>query len=237
MRLIFIDEIEQPKHAPKFFGVAGLFVNSSHYSALRRAVEDALDAAKWNRGEEFKGRFIFSSTKGDDSVPVDRRIELVRTIVSATTAKRNARVRFCFAYNDKGKNAENYLDLVAKVTAKCPQPENAMQDKPLVSMYCDYLSDVKPKNIEDAVTDVLACRRLRPVEMPAVMLSSNSTAGLIAADVLAFIESWDILFPDLDEAQQAELFQAKGERLADKLAAVRELLNLVKEVEVIDPGK
>jgi hypothetical protein len=114
-----------------------------------------LDAAKWNRSEEFKGRYIFSSTKGDDSVPVDKRIELVRTIVSATTAKKNARVRFCFAYNDKGKNGENYLDLVAKVTARCPQPENATQDKPLVSMYCDNLNEVKPKDIEAAVTDVL----------------------------------------------------------------------------------
>lgn len=236
MRFIFIDEIEQPKHAAKFFGVAGLFVNSAHYLALRRAVEGALDAAKWNRDQEFKGRYIFSSTKGDDSVPVERRIELVRTIVAATTAKKNARVRFCFAYNDKGKSAENYLDLVAKVSAKCRPPQDASQDKPLVSMYCDYLNDVKPKDIEAAVANVLADRRLRLVEMPVLTPSGNSTPGLIAADVLAFIKSWDILFPDPNEAQQAELFDAKVERLADKLAAVRELLNLVKQEDVIAPG-
>jgi hypothetical protein len=139
VRFIFMDEIQQPKHAPDFFGVAGLFVNSSHYWTLKVSVDDALDAAKWDRGEEFKGRYIFSSTKGDGSVPVDKRIELVRTIVAATTAKKNARVRFCFAYNDKGKNAANYLDLVRKVIAKCPPPDNATQDKPLVSMYCDNL--------------------------------------------------------------------------------------------------
>ena len=107
----------------------------------------------------------------------------------------------------------------------------------MVSMYCDNLSEVKPKDIEAAVTEVLADRRLRLVEMPVLMPSSNSTAGLIAADVLAFIKSWDVLFPEPNEAQQAELFESKVERLADKLAAVRELLDLVKQAELIAPGK
>jgi hypothetical protein len=95
---------------------------------------------------------------------------------------------------------------------------------------------VKPKDIEAAVTEVLADRRLRLLEMPVLMPSSNSTAGLIAADVLAFIKSWDVLFPEPSEAQQAELFESKVERLADKLAAVRELLDLVKQAELIAPG-
>src|SRR5439155_25402261 len=49
---------------------------------------------------------VRSSSKGDTMVPVDNRIELVRSIVAETTAKKNARARFYFAYNEQGKTAK-----------------------------------------------------------------------------------------------------------------------------------
>src|SRR5262249_17989019 len=48
MRLIFIDEIEQPQKQQGFFGVSSLVIDSSHYRTLREGVGDALETAGWN---------------------------------------------------------------------------------------------------------------------------------------------------------------------------------------------
>ena len=93
MKFIFIDEIEQSHKKPGFFAVSSLVVNSRFYEVLKDAVDEALEQAKWSREEEFKGRYIFSSSKGDTRVPVESRIELVRSLVAETTAKRRTRGR------------------------------------------------------------------------------------------------------------------------------------------------
>jgi hypothetical protein len=234
MRFIFIDEVEQQQKRAGFFGVGGLAVSTSHYATLQDGVDEALDDAGWNRDEEFKGRFIFSSSKGDKSVPIEKRIELVKAIVATTTAKENARARFSFAHNLDGKTADNYLGLVGKVVARCPKPENQKRDKPLVSVYLDHSDIVKPAKVAEKVRPILEERELRLVENPVLLISSNGTAGLIAADVLTYLKSWDVLFPEPSEAQQAELFETPSDKLnAEKLSKIREILSLVKQVEVI----
>ena|SRR5437899_1985617 len=82
MKLIFVDEIAQPHKKPGFFGVATLVVNSRFYQIFKTAFDEALEQAKWSRGEEFKGRYILSSSKGDKTVAVETRVELVRAIVA-----------------------------------------------------------------------------------------------------------------------------------------------------------
>jgi len=233
VRFIFIDEIEQAERKAGFFGVASLVVDSCHYSALKKGVDGALDQAGWKRDAEFKGRFIFSKA-GDSGVVIEKRIELVRTIVATTTAKKNARARFYFAHNGKGNSGDNYVYLVGKVVEKCPKPQNQTQDKPLVSIYLDHTTLVKPKKVEEVVEPILADRYLKLVETPVLLPSSNSTAGLIAADVLAYLKSWDVIFPDPGEAEQASLFQTETQKLnAKKLADIRNILDLIKQVEVI----
>lgn len=234
MRLVFIDEVEQHQKKPGFFGVGSLVVDSVHYSALRKGVESALSEASWDPTAEFKGRYIFSARRGDDTVGVERRIEIVRRIVATTTAERNARARFAFAYNAKGRTAANYLHLLGRALGRCPTPGDQRHDKPLISVYLDSLSDVTPHTVAEVIVPVLARRHMKVVEMPVLLPSSNSTAGLIAAGVLAYLKSWDVLSPRPTEAEQASLFETQAERLnATKLATIREILDLIKHVEVV----
>ena len=114
MKLIFIDEVEQPHKAPGFFGIGALIVTSTFYRGLKEDVEDAFDKAGWDQDEEFKGRYLFSSSKGDTDVGVDARIELVRSIVKGTTAAKNARAMFCLAFNYEGRTEANYLALAGQ---------------------------------------------------------------------------------------------------------------------------
>jgi len=236
MKLIFIDEIEQPQKKPGFFAVASLVVDSRFYEILKKAFDEALEQAKWSRDEEFKGRYIFSSSKGDTTVAVETRIELVRGIVAQTTARKNARARFYFAYNEQGKTAGNYLGLVARAMSRCSRPESRKGDKALAAVFFDQTNMVKLVQVENAVRLPLSKRGYTLVETPVPLASSNETVGLIAADVLAFLKSWDVLFPDPGEAERASLFETTTNKIhADKLKGIREILDLIKRVEVIPP--
>jgi hypothetical protein len=234
MKFVFLDEVEQPQKKPGFFAVSTLVVDSRFYRALKEGLENAFEQANWSPDIEFKGRYIFSSSKGDKSVSVEARIEVVRAIVAKTTAKKNARARFCFAHNGDGKTPENYLHLVGKAAARCPRPDSRKGDKALVAVYFDQTELVSASQVEKVVRPVLAKRDLFLVETAVPLGSSNATAGLIAADVLAYLKSWDVLYPDPKEADRASLFETSVDKLhADKLRTIREILDLIKSVEVV----
>jgi hypothetical protein len=65
MKLVFVDEVEQPHKNADFFGVGALIIDSNFYRGLRAGVEKALKDAGWNLQMEFKGRYLFSSSQGD----------------------------------------------------------------------------------------------------------------------------------------------------------------------------
>lgn len=233
MRFIFIDEIAQNEKKLGFFAVASLVLDSCHYGKLKDGVENALTKAEWKTNEEFKGRYIFSKS-GDANVAIEKRIELVRTIASTATANQNARQRFCFAYNGKGSTKQNYLHLMGKALAKCEKPKDKTQDKSLVALYVDFTTLVSAKEVEECAVPVLEERGVKLVETPMMLRSSNSTAGLIAADVLAFLKSWDVIFPNANAVAQASLFETETTKLNQKkLDEIKNILSLVKKVTVV----
>lgn len=236
MKLIFIDEVEQPHKATGFFGVGAFMVNSTFYRGLKENVEDALHEASWDEEEEFKGRYLFSSSKGDTSVGVDARIELVRTIVKGTTAAKNARAMFCLAFNHEGCTEANYLALAEQALRKCPMPPNKKGDKSLAAVFYDRTEIAAPLAISEATQGAAAARNLTVVETPTPLTSSNATPGLIVADILAYLKSWDVISPDPDEAEQASLFESSVAQLyAGKLKTIREILQLMKKVTAVGP--
>ena len=110
-------------------------MTSAFYRGLKANIDAAFDEAGWDEDEEFKGRYLFSSSLGDTDVGIDARIELVRTIVKGTTAAKNARAMFCLAFNHDGRTEANYLALAAQALHKCPKPANKKGDKSLVAVF------------------------------------------------------------------------------------------------------
>jgi hypothetical protein len=231
VKLIFIDEVEQPHKAPGFFGIGALMVTSNFYRALKEGVEDAFEKTGWDLNEEFKGRYLFSSSKGDTSVDVDARIELVRTIVKSTTATKNARAIFCLAFNYQGRTEANYLALAKEALRKCPKPSSKKGDKSLAAIFYDRTDIAGAKAITKVAGEATMARSVTLVETPTPMTSSNGTPGLIVADILAYLKSWDVISPDPDEAEQAAIFERTVAQLhADKLKTIREVLQYMKKV-------
>ena len=104
-------------------------------------------------------------------------------------------MRFYFAYNEQRKTGDNYLGLIAKPMARCARPESRKRDKALATVFFDQTNLVKPIQVENAIRPALSKRGYTLVEVPVPLASCNETAGLIAADVLAFLKSWDVLSP------------------------------------------
>lgn len=238
MKLIFFDEVEQPHKAPGFFGIGALVVSSAFYRGLKEDVGDAFDKAKWDQGEEFKGRYLFSSSKGDTNVGVDARIELVRTIVKGTTATKNARAMFCLAFNYQGRTEANYLALVGQALRKCPKPTNKKGDKSLAAVFYDRTDIAGHKVICEIAGKSATARSMTLVETPTQLTSSNDTPGLVVADILAYLKSWDVISPNPDETDQAAVFEKTANQLhADKLKTIREILQCMKKVTAVGPQR
>jgi hypothetical protein len=234
MKLIFVDEVEQPQKAPGFFGIGAFIVTSTFYRGLRDDVDDAFEEAHWDRDKEFKGRYLFSSSKGDTSVGIDARIELTQTIVKGTTAAKNARAMFCLAFNYEGRTESNYLALAGRALRKCPKPPNKKGDKCLAAVYYDRTDIAGATAIGDMVEAAALTRKLTLVETPTPLASSNNTPGLIVADILAYLKSWDVIHPNPDQTAQAALFETSVNQVhAQKLKTIRDILQLMKRVAAI----
>src|SRR5215813_13941540 len=143
-----------PHKASGFFGIGAFVVDSSFYRALKETAHKAFRVAGWDQEEEFKGRYLFSSTKGDTNVDVNTRIELVRTIVQATTANKNARAMFCLAFDHEGRTEENYLTLLGRALRKCPRPTNKKGDKSLAAVFYDRTDIASPHPSEAEQAEV-----------------------------------------------------------------------------------
>jgi hypothetical protein len=236
MKLIFIDEVEQPQKAPGFFGIGALIVTSTFYRGLKEDINAAFKKAGWDQDEEFKGRYLFSSSKGDTDVGVDARIELVRTIVTGTTAAKNARAMFCLAFNYEGRNEANYLALARQALRKCPKPANKKGDKNLAAVFYDRTDIAGAKAIGKVAEEAATERKVTLVETPTALTSSNDTPGLVVADILAYLKSWDVISPNPDETEQAAVFERAVDQLhADKLKTIRAILQRMKRVTGVGP--
>jgi hypothetical protein len=236
MKLFFIDEIELQQKAPGFFAVGLFIIDSSFYRGLKARYVKTLRNAGWNPTQEFKGRYLFSQA-GDVTVPVEQRIALVREVVSGTTAKKNARAQFLFGYNLSGRSEANYLGLIKALIAKAPRAPNSKGDKNITLVIYDQTQLVTPARVSAVSGPALAKRGYIQLGVPSPLPSGNDTPGLIYADTLAYLKSWDVLHPKRVAADQANLFELPiGQFTEGKVKATREILLGIKHVKVIGPG-
>lgn len=230
MKLIFIDEIELHDKNPNFFGIGIFMVDQFFYQPICCEFNKYFEHCGWDKEIEFKGRYLFSK-KGDDCINIDKRIELVNNMANITVAKKNSRCRFTFFYNFKKKTKSNYLDLVKRGLSALSKITKS-GGKNLVSIYYDETELVTIKELNKITKPTLLKRGLFQVELPCRIKSCNDTVGIIYADVLSYLKSWDVLHPEIEEEQQATLFELKvGQRNKDKLESIKRILLKVKSAK------
>lgn len=229
MRFVFIDEVEQHQKNPSFFGLGVFIVNSFFYLPLCSDFQNHFTDCGWNKEIEFKGRYLFSQ-KGDCAIPVDKRIKLIDNMAEETVAKKNSRCEFLFYYNYEKQSKENYLMLLEH-SLKALGRKSKNQGKNLISIYYDSTSLVNWKDINEISDPLLLRKGLFQVELPCSTSGCHKAAGMIYADVLAYLKSWDVLSPKADDEQKASLFELQpGQRDKEKLERIKNILLKVRSV-------
>ena len=229
MRFVFIDEVEQQKKNPDFFGLGIFIVDSFFYSTLHSRFHTHFNNCGWNKEIEFKGRYLFSK-KGDSNIDIDKRIQLVDNLAEDTVAKKNSRCKFIFFYNFKKKTKNNYLDLV-KNGLNALDKTSKKGGKNLVSIYYDDTDLVTPKDLNEITDSALSRRGLLQVEIPCNIKACYKSVGIIYSDVLSYLKSWDVLTPRPNDGEEANLFELEGiQRNKEKLAKIKGILTKIKSV-------
>src|SRR5262249_57963503 len=113
-------------------------------------------------------------------------------------------------------------------------PPSQKGDKCLAAVYYDRTDIASAVGINDMAAAAAVVRKLTLVETPTPLASSNNTPGLIVADILAYLKSWDVISPNPDAAEQAALFETSVEQVqVKKLETIRQILKLMKKLSAI----
>ena len=201
MKFIFIDETKN-KRKSDFYGVCGVCIDEMHYGSISLGVTRCFQDVGWNTDFEFKGSYLFSHKKGDSSVTIDRRIELADKIIALNIAKKNAKMKAVFTWNEAGEAVDNHLVLVEEVLRRLlPSRSSRLSSKPCI-VFTDQNDKIPPPELWRVINETLATRNYCLVEDVNIFRDWRSThIGLCLCDLIAYLASWCCLSETPKEAQ------------------------------------
>lgn len=239
MKLVFIDETGGVK-VPDFYGVCAVAIDTSHYASIATDFIGRIQKTGWQEGLEFKGSFLFSSSKGDVTIAIEERIELVRDLIRLNVAQKNAKVKAAFAWNRGGDDAVNHLRLLRRALTKLlSKAKSKAQGKHLCVVFADENERVDYQDLRHEVRSVIDQRGQQLVEDVVEVRSSYYHVGVCYADLVAYLAAW-VCLAGLEGAQRA-LFEYEEIALTStderKVETVSEIFGMLKNVQVVGPKK
>jgi hypothetical protein len=234
MKFLFIDETLDSANV-HYLGVCGVLIDSSKYGEMKREYLSKIAKYGWDPSIEFKGTMIFSSSQGCPSVSVEKRIELVRDLVSMNTSTSNSRIKFCYAYTTSGSTTRSYLDLVSTVTSKILEPSITTKNgKDVVSICVDQRSDIKTSDLRSVIDPIIAKKKALLFEDVIQSKSSTYTMGIFFADIIGYLlarkDNLSVSCRILEEADP-EVRRTNGQ--IRKLLASTEIVGMIKSIRII----
>jgi len=228
MKIVFVDETENAKRLPRFYAVSAVVVDSVNYTSVRADIEKALADAGWCPEHEFKGIVLFSSTQGDTSVSIEKRIDAAAGIVGSTMSDKNARCACAFAWNLEGSGTANHLRLVEDAI-KCalPRSTSKMRDKNVCVVFADQKDSIPRTELSAVAKRALRVRGYMMLEDVVVVESSCAQPGVLLADIAAYLGMWTYAGHVEGNPQSALFDEAGGSvpaRVGEKLDAVQRVL-------------
>jgi len=228
---IFIDETSDAKFKD-YFGVCCAVVKHNFYRKIKTDFQSILIGGGWNPDVEFKGSYLFSASKGCPEVPVVERVDLAESILDLNIANKNARMKFTYVRTETQEHRETYLSSLPLLIDRSLSPVTKgqrSQGKDLVTVACDYRSDVNLEDLRSAIVPSLHERGYTLFE-DVVMVSSNfETVGIAYADIVGYLMARiDTISNDseLFDNVPPELFKTNG-----KLRKLRSSVRLIGKVK------
>lgn len=188
MELVFVDETSDDNFKD-YFGLSIAIINHVHYKSIKNGFQDILQASSWDCSIEFKGAFLFSASKGDPKVDIDKRVSICEKIIELNTSDKNARMRF-FYVSKRGVSdfKAEYLNLLPNLLKKAlPKPAKEGSGKDICSVCCDFRSDIKPIEIYTVIQPVLNEKKYTLFENINMSTSGFQTVGILYADIVGYL--------------------------------------------------
>jgi len=228
MKFIFIDETTN-KRKKDFYGICGVSIDDYFYSRIAQDVSQLFKDAGWNLDFEFKGRFLFSSTKGDPTVTIEERIEIANQMVALNVARKNARLQAIFFWNEASDTKENHLYLTKRVLDHLMTSSNK-----LYMIFADQNDKISSQDLWKVAFDNTLGKDCCFVEDVVIIKDWKPThVGLCLCDLIAYLASWMCSTKSLEEAQQS-LFEEESISSFDakKAETVQEIFQNLKQVKI-----
>ena len=154
MILVFVDETSDSKFK-EYLGLSCAVVKQNYYRQIKVGFQEILIKGGWDPSVEFKGSYLFSASKGCTEIPVEKRIEMAEKIIDLNIANKNARMKFAYFKTTTENGKRDYLDYLPALLYKVlPKPDKS-QGKDLISVFCDYRSDISAGEIRTSISPAI----------------------------------------------------------------------------------
>ena len=232
MQLLFVDESGDRKFR-EYFGLCVAAIHSAHYKTAKIGFHKVLREAAWDETVEFKGSHLFSASKGDLKVAIEKRVEMAGQILDLNKSDSNARMRFhYFCHQDCKDQKTEYLAQLPMLVAKSLPQTAKKHGKDLVILSCDGRDDITATEIQKAVLPAIEDRGYTLVEEVTTPRSSFHTVGILYADLVSYLSARiDTIKSDVElfEGIAPEVLEQNGK--VKKLKSSTDLIGRVKKLE------
>lgn len=229
MKLLFFDET-QDHNNKEYLGISCSYIDHIFYGKLKSLFFELLRKYSWDKSIEFKGSTIFSSNKGDLSVSIENRINLVKDLLKENVANKNSRVKFAFV-KAKTKNVKiDYLDIIPKLLIKFLPKAPTGAGKNIISVFYDHRPDLCEEEFYKNVIKSINSKGYILLEGINSVNSKNEAIGIILSDIVGyFLGRIDNIKNDID------LFEDISDNRKDvkvkKLNASQDLIKIIKNIK------
>jgi len=190
MICIFFDETSDVKFKD-YFGISCAAVKHNYYGHIKDGFQKILLDGGWDPTIEFKGAYLFSASKGCTNIPVDKRVEMAEAVIDLNVASKNARMKFAYLRKSSQNSRDDYLSYLPTLLEKILKSygKDSGQGKDLVSVYCDYRSDISISQLREVAIPVLKANKFKLYEDVHVVHSNFETVGILYADIVGYLMS------------------------------------------------
>jgi len=193
MKLLFVDEFKNNKKDSMFYGLVVALIDNSSYARFKKGFYDRLKKLGWDTKIEIKGRFSFSSTKGDKRIGVEDRLKFVETLFDLSKSSSNkyasAKVYYTLDVFPKSMSEmDMYSGLLYKILKKIPNglKSGNKNGKNNVVIFLDSNDVLSIETISEQAEKILNSKNLFLIERCINFSSGNKTPGIIFADHIAY---------------------------------------------------
>lgn len=192
MLFVFIDETSDSKFK-NYLGLCCVVINSNFYPQIKKDFQKILISSGWDTKKEFKGSYIFSSSKGCQNVSIEKRIDIVSQIINLNTTNSNkygrVNINYISTKHDDLKDAYlGMLGLIINSSIKKP-PKKKSGGKNTLALFCDNRDDVCEQEINEVVKKIIENKGYTLLENVNCVKSCFDTVGVLYADIIGYLLS------------------------------------------------